>query len=158
MELTDRDIERFWAKVDRGGGEHACWPWLGAKRDGYGTMKLNGKTVLAHRVSFLVATGSLPEDGRIVAHLPIVCHNRACQNPNHLRSATPSENEMDKRLDVSAAGPCEDNANKTNCVHGHPLDGDNLYLRPSGGRRCRECNRRSFREWYGRRRKQSGMR
>lgn len=35
---------------------------------------------------------------------------------------------------------------KTECVNGHPLDGDNLYISPSGVRACQECRRRAGRE------------
>jgi hypothetical protein len=30
---------------------------------------------------------------------------------------------------------------KTHCPHGHPYSGDNLSYYPSGGRRCKACNR-----------------
>ena len=31
------------------------------------------------------------------------------------------------------------NSLKTHCPHGHPYAGDNLYVDPSGYRRCRAC-------------------
>ena len=41
-------MDRFWEKVNRG-DENACWPWLGAKRNGgYGAFWLRGKLELAH--------------------------------------------------------------------------------------------------------------
>jgi hypothetical protein len=33
------------------------------------------------------------------------------------------------------------------CKHGHPLQGDNLYVSPDGQRNCRECNRESARTY-----------
>lgn len=37
--------------------------------------------------------------------------------------------------------------NRTHCVHGHPLSGDNLYIRPyNGTRACRTCRGRRDRE------------
>lgn len=30
---------------------------------------------------------------------------------------------------------------KTHCKHGHPFDGDNLYVKPNGARGCRTCLR-----------------
>lgn len=33
------------------------------------------------------------------------------------------------------------NRNKTHCVHGHPLDGDNVRVDRRGWRRCVECKR-----------------
>lgn len=34
----------------------------------------------------------------------------------------------------------------THCIHGHPLDAENLYLTPKGKRVCRECKRIAFRK------------
>jgi len=31
---------------------------------------------------------------------------------------------------------------KTHCKHGHALEGENLYVEPSGHRQCRECKRK----------------
>lgn len=42
-------------------------------------------------------------NGMIVAHNPIMCHNRSCVNPLHLREATQIENEHDKVLDGTHA-------------------------------------------------------
>lgn len=33
------------------------------------------------------------------------------------------------------------NKNKTHCLRGHPLSGDNLYVTPKGERACKECRR-----------------
>lgn len=44
---------------------------------------------------------------------------------------------------LRGSGRAADNARKTHCVHGHPLEGENLYLwqRPDGGwnRQCKTC-------------------
>src|SRR5580692_1475951 len=58
------DVERFWAKVDRSGGPHACWPFTKSsvsRRTGYGNFWLNGKTVLAHRVAYALTYGPIPD-------------------------------------------------------------------------------------------------
>lgn len=44
------------------------------------------------------------------------------------------------------------NALKSHCKRGHPLSGDNLYLKPSGIRQCRTCKRESGRIQSERRR------
>ena len=36
------------------------------------------------------------------------------------------------------------NKNKTHCLHGHPFEGDNLYVTPTGKRECRACRRRRW--------------
>lgn len=42
---------------------------------------------------------------------------------------------------LAGKSPAAENSTKTHCKHGHPLSGDNLYLRPDGDRGCRECRR-----------------
>lgn len=37
---------------------------------------------------------------------------------------------------------------KTTCVRGHSLSGDNLYVTPKGKRQCKECRRNALREWW----------
>lgn len=65
-----------------------CWVWQGAKRGGYGRVKLAGKTQEAHRVSYEFHIGHIP-DGLVLDHL---CRNRACINPAHLEPVTQEEN------------------------------------------------------------------
>lgn len=36
---------------------------------------------------------------------------------------------------------------RSHCKHGHPLSGDNLYIRPGGKGECRTCNRASQARW-----------
>jgi hypothetical protein len=85
-----RPIEiRFWEKVDRR-GPNECWLWLGSKSGpGYGNLKgVDRKTVYAHRVSYEINTGPIP-DGLMVDH---ACMTRPCVNPSHLRLATIKQN------------------------------------------------------------------
>ncbi|MFS2091036.1 HNH endonuclease [Paenarthrobacter nicotinovorans] len=78
--------ERFWSRVNKTPG---CWEWTGAlNADGYGVFYLNRPNRQAHRVSFAMASGPIPE-GHQVDH---ICHNRKCVRPDHLRLATPKQN------------------------------------------------------------------
>lgn len=83
--------ERFWKKVDKKGPDD-CWEWKGSKSSsGYGHIIFEGKTTDAHRVSYILTHGEIPEN-LLVLHN---CNNKTCVNPRHLRSGTQSENMHD---------------------------------------------------------------
>lgn len=86
MILTESTIGRFWAKVDKSGD---CWQWKGTiTKWGYGKIRVGANIKAAHRVSFAIANGPIP-DGMVIDHQ---CRNRACVNPAHLRCITYKQN------------------------------------------------------------------
>lgn len=94
--IIDFDVgvrERFWAKVRRGSAEE-CWTWTGAQRRGYGRFSLGRSNRLAHRISYIMEVGAVPE-GMDLDH---ACRNRLCVNPAHLRAATRSQNAINSKL------------------------------------------------------------
>jgi len=84
--------ERFWLYVRRGSG---CWEWTGYKnKKGYGVLNLRGHREIAHRVSFRMHRGNIP-NGLFVLHR---CDNPGCVNPRHLWLGTLSDNNRDMTL------------------------------------------------------------
>lgn len=128
--------DRFWKKVDRSGpipihrpDLGPCWIWTAGKHiAGYGWFRFGTRMVLAHRVSFAWANGSIDET-LVLDHL---CRVRACVNPDHLEMVT---------LAVNTARGAQ--AMKTHCPLGHSYDASNTYREVKGGRavarHCRRC-------------------
>jgi len=81
--------KRFWGKVDK---SSFCWLWTANKsKAGYGKVKTGGKTVSAHRMSWLLSNGPIPKNRWVLHH----CDVRACVNPNHLYLGTAKQNTKD---------------------------------------------------------------
>ena len=84
----------FWEKVDRSGGETACWPWQASGLPaGYGRFLVNGHHVMAHRTAYSLTYGPIP-DGSFVCHH---CDNPPCCNPSHLFLGDHSANMRDRQ-------------------------------------------------------------
>src|SRR4249920_2252189 len=83
--------QRLWAKVIKA-GENECWLWNAhCNACGYGTIQLDGRSLLAHRVVYEITHGSIPV-GMNVLHR---CDNPACCNPAHLWLGSQVENIAD---------------------------------------------------------------
>lgn len=134
MSLSQSVADRAAAKFDL--DDNGCWVWTGCcDKNGYGKIRgPGGKRVeYVHRAVYEDVVGPIPE-GLELDHL---CRNRSCINPDHLEPVTRLEN-------MRRAGPTgvsRVNADKTECIRGHPLSGANLYVTPDGRRQCRICRR-----------------
>jgi hypothetical protein len=133
--------DRFWSKVDRSGGEDACWLWMASRTTtGYGQISIGRRgegMAKAHRVAFTLTYGPIP-DGLVIDHL---CRNPLCVNPIHLECVSSRENTRrgeSSSMVLHLRGVCQ---------HGHEMVGDNVIVRvmPSGRTKntCRTCRR----EW-----------
>lgn len=82
----------FWSKVDKRSAT-SCWEWTGAKnRHGYGNFFHDRSSWKAHRFSYLIAHGEIPDN----LHVLHECDNPPCVNPAHLRIGTAKDNMFDR--------------------------------------------------------------
>ena len=89
------DAERFWSRVDTSG---ECWVWTGyINQDGYGRLSIDGRLIMAHRVSWELHHGPIPDGMRVLHDCP-GGDNPACVNPSHLWIGTQRDNIRDMLL------------------------------------------------------------
>lgn len=101
--ITQKDIARFWAGVDRDRrSENDCWNWMRSTTNGYGQFSLDGgrTRTYAHRFSAYLAgiVEALPVEnhtsGRdLVLHS---CDNPRCCNPRHLSKGDMKQNIFER--------------------------------------------------------------
>lgn len=111
-----------------------CWLWTGQENfGGYGRFYLEGKRLAAHRQSYELFKGPIPE-GLTLDHL---CRVRCCVNPDHLEPVT---NRVNILRGVGATAKA---AKIMYCTKGHPMFGENVayYKCETGKRRvCITCD------------------
>jgi hypothetical protein len=92
--LNPRRIKRFWLHVAKGEPD-ACWLWTKVRtQDGYGRVQLAWWGFVAHRVAWVIASGSeIPDDLQVLHR----CDNPPCCNPAHLWVGTCADNMHDKK-------------------------------------------------------------
>lgn len=91
MHLSKEDRARF-RKHHISGPSTACWEWqAGLNKDGYGRFKVRNHDELAHRVSYTIHHGPIP-NYRLVCHS---CDNPGCVNPKHLWLGSCGDNTQD---------------------------------------------------------------
>jgi hypothetical protein len=142
----DSVLERFWVKVDKQLGEDACWLWTSAIDGGYyGRFRINGVVVKAHRMSYEIANGAIPEDPNDfdgTFHVLHKCDTTYCVNPKHLTLGTRSDNQRDR-----VRKGRHNQREKSECYRGHPFTVENTYYYSDGRRQCKLCRRDYMRKY-----------
>lgn len=86
----DEAKQIFWDMVIK--QDSGCWEWTGRTTPrGYGTIFIDGKGYLTHRVAWTITNGFIPKGLYICHH----CDNRKCINPDHLFLGTQKDNIQD---------------------------------------------------------------
>ena len=127
-------IERFNQKINK---TNTCWLWTGAQNSkGYGAMSYNGKVINAHRLSYLLHKGEIP-DKLIVCH---TCDTPRCVNPDHLWLGTHTDNNHDM---IKKNRHGKNMRRQTHCRKGHKFTPKTTYIRtePDGTQyqNCKTC-------------------
>lgn len=166
----DLDRERFLARVAVGPvpahnpALGPCVVWTrGCDSSGYGAFKSGGRQYRAHVWLYQALGGIIPAGMELdhICHEPklctagVKCPHRPCVV--HVLTRTRIENVL------RGNGPTAINAAKTRChgkyspraadgtVIGHDLtDPANVYIAPSGSRKCIPCQREREHAWYER--------
>lgn len=75
--------------------DNGCIEWAGSKdKDGYGRIKKASGSYKAHRLSYMLNIGDIPDD-REICHK---CDNPSCVNPDHLFVGTAKDNATDREI------------------------------------------------------------
>jgi len=101
IELTEREKkkrsakhisleERFWFYTDKIDLDD-CWEWKANKRNGYGRIYFDGRLHTAHRISWIIHFGEIPDKLKVLHK----CDNPSCVNPYHLFLGTQEDNVHD---------------------------------------------------------------
>lgn len=81
--------------------ENGCWIWQRciSQSYGYGRLRIDGKDWLAHRYSYEIKIGPIPEGLQLLHSCDVCC----CVNPAHLTPGTNLQNQSDKAARGRAA-------------------------------------------------------
>lgn len=135
-------LMRFMSRVAYQEGTD-CWMWAGGLRNDtpYGNYSYLGRTMTAHRASYIFHRGSISDD----LHTDHLCRTTLCVNPDHLEAVTQAENNRRQKAVI------------THCPQGHEYDEKNTYYKPPRmGRMCRRCRADEMKRYKARKKEQGG--
>ena len=107
--ITQKDLDRFWSKVDIR-GEDDCWQWqLTATDHGYGLFSAGGTLHRTSRFAYVHGEGLYTK--KITGNLRIAtsCRNKMCCNPKHMRLNSQQEvfDKMRAAGQISVGSDCK---------------------------------------------------
>ncbi len=146
-ELPGFHPARFWAKVQK---TQSCWLWTGATDKGQGRIRINGKVMVAHRVSWIIAHGD-NLGSKAVLHS---CGVLSCVNPAHLSLGKTYLLAIAKAAAIPPAAPLRQLCKEPGCgqprwrrsnwcgAHQNPETRTPLRcIAPKGGRRSKSAEK-----------------
>lgn len=126
--------------------DNGCWIWQSATNGVYGVFSMKSlgfKTIYAHRASWVLFHGDIPEGMHVCHH----CDTPLCVNPAHLFLGTAKDNIKDmfskgRENNVIGLDLMNDARRaRTACRQGHEYTEDNTHWTPGGTRVCLICRR-----------------
>ena len=98
--MDDKDIARFWSKVNKNGPVplHCpelgpCWVWTGTDMGaGYGVIKVQGVMIRVHRFAYQLKHGPIPTSVNVLHK----CDNKKCCRDSHHFTGDQIANMADK--------------------------------------------------------------
>ena len=125
-----------------------CWRWVGQlDDDGYGKLNIVGLPIKAHRATYEIWRGPLPDKNKHgeVLVLDHTCRVRRCINPYHTDPVTHEINIL-RGKEARAVERLQGKIKvKTHCSKGHAMTPENIKMDNKGGGRmarlCRICYR-----------------
>lgn len=141
--------DRLWERITV--TDDGCWRWGGALNNGYGVVRVGGKTRTLHLLMYEVFMGPRPK-GLWADHtchtldetcwLGPKCPHRSCCLPLCMEFVTPLVNGQRGRGQGRKPG--------TGCPAGHPYEPPHLAYDSEGYPDCRTCRNARWRERYHR--------